>query len=549
MSDESLPQRFSRHPLAWLAAYFAFGVIVRHFCETGFAIPLGFLVGLVTLVAISRVTAPAIVPMLFVLLGVLALQFEISGISENRIRRIYDEGRIASYEPVEVEGVVFGSPEPAFDGMLLVIEADTLRFKSHDIKVAGRVRMFVPRSDSNAANEFEQLNIRYATRIRAYCKLEREEEFRNPGVPSRKAMLDSQGIDAKATVKSPLLIENIGDPQTLMPLDWIYERRQVLISEFNRIFTPQTAGVLIASILGDKHFLDGRTAEVFRDGGTFHVLVISGLHITFIGGLAVWIVSLFSRRRGLQFSIATAFLWTYTLAVGAEVPVVRASLMFTVLLFSLILHRRGSQLNGFGACVLVLLVWRPSDLFTPSFQLTAVSVGAIVACAFPIVEKLRSIGRWMPSTTQPFPPNASDRLRRIDRIDRYDRFSLGAGPGLHRDGGVLDYHLDLEFGPGEGLVLYPHFYPYVVPGWFDKALRWRRARGPRFDKALIIAPSPELIARLPGGKIPDRDDFYRLPDDERMRAWRQVLSESRRMGDEFWELFSTGRLAERLQPL
>ncbi|MFL5345135.1 MAG: patatin-like phospholipase family protein [Hyalangium sp.] len=125
----------------------------------------------------------------------------------------------------------------------------------------------------------------------------------------------------------------------------------------------------------------------------------------------------------------------------------------------------------------------------------------------------------------------------------------GATPGVYRDGGIIDYHLDLDFGPGQGLVLYPHFYPYVVPGWFDKALSWRRARPLNFRRALIIAPSPELVASLPGGKIPDRDDFSRLSDDERVRAWRQVLSESRRMGDEFWELFSTGRLAERLQPL
>jgi hypothetical protein len=125
----------------------------------------------------------------------------------------------------------------------------------------------------------------------------------------------------------------------------------------------------------------------------------------------------------------------------------------------------------------------------------------------------------------------------------------GARPGVYRDGGIIDYHLDLDFGPGEGLVLYPHFYPYVVPGWFDKSLRWRRGQPLNFRRALIIAPSPELIARLPGGRIPDRDDFYRLSDAERIRAWRQVLSESRRLGDELWNLLATGKIVEHLRPL
>jgi len=411
MSEESLPQGFSRHPLAWLAAYFIFGIIVRHFFETGFVAPLVVSIGLAMLAISWRTSARLALPVTFVLLGIVAHQVELSAVSENRIRRIYDEAHVASNEPVEVEGIVIGSPESAYDGIFLLISADTLLFKDVAAQVTGRVRLFVPISDSRSADEFAQLDIRYGSRISAYCRLEREEEFQNPGVPSRIAMLDNQGIDAKATIKSPLLIEKLSDEQTLIPFEWIYDRRQNLIAEFNRDFSSQTAGVLIASLLGDKHFLDGRTAEVFRDGGTFHVLVISGLHITFIGGLAVWFVSLFSRRRILQLAIAAAFLWAYTFAVGAEVPVVRASLMFTVLLFSLILERRGSQLNAFGACVLMLLVWRPSDLFTPSFQLTAVSVGAIVGCAFPIVEKLRAIGRWMPTTTQPFPPNVSDRLR------------------------------------------------------------------------------------------------------------------------------------------
>jgi competence protein ComEC len=121
-------------------------------------------------------------------------------------------------------------------------------------------------------------------------------------------------------------------------------------------------------LLGNRYFLDKTTAEVFREGGTFHVLVISGLHITFIGGLTLLFVRFFTNQRLWQFIIASSFLWAYSLAVGADVPVVRATIMFTILLFSQVIYRSGTLLNAFGACALILLVWRPNDIFTPSFN-------------------------------------------------------------------------------------------------------------------------------------------------------------------------------------
>ncbi|WP_233609856.1 hypothetical protein [Corallococcus sp. AB049A] len=125
----------------------------------------------------------------------------------------------------------------------------------------------------------------------------------------------------------------------------------------------------------------------------------------------------------------------------------------------------------------------------------------------------------------------------------------GAPPGTYRDGGVVDYHLDVDYGTSDGLVLYPHFYPYVVPGWFDKSFKWRRAGPLNFRRALIITPSPAHLARLPGGRIPDRADFTGMKADDRIRAWKQVLTEGDRMADELRERIASGRIAEHVQPL
>jgi len=126
---------------------------------------------------------------------------------------------------------------------------------------------------------------------------------------------------------------------------------------------------------------------------------------------------------------------------------------------------------------------------------------------------------------------------------------IPTGPaGVYRDGGLVDYHLDLDVGAGPGIVLFPHFYPHIVPGWFDKALRWRRARPQALRRTLLIGPSPDVVERLPGRKIPDVTDFYRMKDRERLEAWRVALDESARMGDELSDLIATGRIGERVQP-
>lgn len=107
--------------------------------------------------------------------------------------------------------------------------------------------------------------------------------------------------------------------------------------------------------------------------------------------------------------------------------------------------------------------------------------------------------------------------------------------GAYWDGGITDYHLHLAYRPERGLVLYPHFQRQVVPGWLDKALKWRHRATPFLDHALVLAPDPAWVSRLPNGKLPDRTDFPRYGADlpARMRAWGAAVAASQQLADEF----------------
>lgn len=108
----------------------------------------------------------------------------------------------------------------------------------------------------------------------------------------------------------------------------------------------------------------------------------------------------------------------------------------------------------------------------------------------------------------------------------------GAPPGTYWDGGLTDYHMHLRF---RGLVLYPHFQATLVPGWLDKHLRWRHRPSSALDHVVLLAPRADWVARLPDGRLPDRQDFARYAHDPatRMRRWRQAASASAELADEW----------------
>jgi hypothetical protein len=124
-------------------------------------------------------------------------------------------------------------------------------------------------------------------------------------------------------------------------------------------------------------------------------------------------------------------------------------------------------------------------------------------------------------------------------------------PGVFRDGGILDYHLDIPFLPDEeGFVLYPHFYEHITPGWLDKSLH-RKPHEKNMENVVLVAPSQSFVSSLPFGKIPDRKDFrtFFRKDEERMDYWNRVVGKNEALGQEFFEAIESGRIREIVRPL
>lgn len=410
-------QTFALNPLAQLATAFALGVLGAQYLAASIlvlcmvtAVIIAFAIAVLVFGSQRAATCLVTIAMF---LTAFAVATQYSQVPKNQLRSLLDSGAIVAGEPVELTGVLERDPEVAPQRLYLQLHVERISAKRTEREISGAVLMLAPVPSAASKQEFEQLELRYGARIRLMTLLERSDAFRNPGVSSFTEFLDRKGYDATGFIKSPLLVERLDDERVFLPLALLYQWRTRLQAEIDSRFSTETAGILDAAVLGNRHNLSRSTSERFRDGGTFHVLVISGLHITFIGGLVLLIAHWFTKKKASQFVISIAVLWAYVFAVGAESSVVRAALMFTIVVLGPILARRASSFNALGGAALMLLALRPTDLFDPSFQLTFVSVFAIVVLAWPLLQKMSEVGSWRPTRETPYPPRCSQWLRTL----------------------------------------------------------------------------------------------------------------------------------------
>ncbi len=414
--------RFAQSPLLVLAAAIAVGVFLGHYPAPksqsvlifSIALSIGFAMLSIWLVR-KRKLAPASAVLVgtFLLTGLILSLIENRSVVLNRISRIYEQGIIVAGDPVELTGTIDGQPEPAPESFYLKLRAERIRAKGIERDASGMVLLLASEHDEQVKKEYDALELRHGARVRVMTALDREEDFRNPGVAPFTEYLERKGVDATGMIKSPLLLERLDDAPVFLPLAWLFEWRERLEREFSARFSAETAGVLDAALLGNRYNVSHAVAERLRAGGTFHILVIAGLHIGFVAWLVFMFVRRMTRRRVLQFVVAVSLVWAYVLAVGAHMPVVRAALMFTLIIFAPLVWRRANSLNVIGGAALVLLVMHPGDLFDPSFQLTFVSVLSIVLIAVPLLARMLSVGAWRPTTGAPYPPDCPRWFRRL----------------------------------------------------------------------------------------------------------------------------------------
>lgn len=230
--------------------------------------------------------------------------------------------------------------------------------------------------------------------------LHQEELFLDPGVWNAREYLLEQGIGALGSV-NPDRLAIVATGRRSSFSCWLYSLQQSASSRliafasdprnarlpaFLRI-NHEDATMLTAMITGDRTWLEHRTRVGFERTGSFHLLVVSGLHLAIFSGLIFWITRRLRLSRLWSSLITIALSFAYALFTGFGHPVQRSFWMVTLYLIGRLLWRDRSSLNAIGFAALVMLAATPRSLFDSGLQMTLLSVLAIAGIVIPFAEK------------------------------------------------------------------------------------------------------------------------------------------------------------------
>jgi competence protein ComEC len=254
-------------------------------------------------------------------------------------------------------------------------------------------------------------------RLRLRGTLQAPPRPRNPADFDYGTYLRQRGIYATMTLYEPARVTVTGRRRTLVERLVVparhYVERQLARFVPGRRSGSEARGVLRALLLGDRSLLAEATEKKFARSGLMHLLAVSGLHVLLVGWLFFQGVRPSLLRVGLgrrpaewtRAALTLGVLGFYVLLAGAPASATRATVMAALLMGATLAQRPTHSLNALGAAALLLVLWRPGQLFEAGFQLSFAAVGAIVALVPWMQRRLprsweeRPLRRWAARST------------------------------------------------------------------------------------------------------------------------------------------------------
>ena len=193
----------------------------------------------------------------------------------------------------------------------------------------------------------------------------------NPGQFDANAYYKNEGYTGILDAKDIRLVK---EEESFSPDIYLHRLNLAISEKYKKILGEKNAGSLSAMVLGDKRGLDEEIKELYQENSISHLLSISGLHISLLGGA----VFLFLRRLKISFRFpliaSSIILIIYGAFTGFSVSTSRAIVMMSVLFISFVIGKSYDLPSGLALAALVLIVINHRVIYQSGFLLSFFAV-------------------------------------------------------------------------------------------------------------------------------------------------------------------------------
>jgi len=217
----------------------------------------------------------------------------------------------------------------------------------------------------------ELSRILYGRKISCTGSFEAFEGELNPGQFDANAYYKNEGYTGILDAKDIRLVK---EEESFSPDIYLHRLNLAISDKYKKILGDKNAGSLSAMVLGDKRGLDEEIKELYQENSISHLLSISGLHISLLGGA----VFLFLRRLKVSFRFplitSSIILIIYGAFTGFSVSTSRAIVMMSVLFISFVIGKSYDLPSGLALAALILIVMNHRVIYQSGFLLSFFAV-------------------------------------------------------------------------------------------------------------------------------------------------------------------------------
>ena len=142
--------------------------------------------------------------------------------------------------------------------------------------------------------------------------------------------------------------------------------------------------------------------EPFMRAGTYHIFAVDGLRIGLLSAIGIGLLRVLRFPRAICGLLVIPLIWFYAGLTGWPASAVRAAIMMTIVIGGWASHRPADLVNSLFAAALIILLWEPSQLFQPGFQLSFL----VVFCVALLVPVIRDLFQAWTVKKDPFLPES-----------------------------------------------------------------------------------------------------------------------------------------------